>query len=311
MKLILNSQEFSENLFKSISNCQASFVACSAFIKIKALQYSRFSLTLQDKDVTVIARWQKHDLLAGASDLEVYRVCKENGWRFGVDLNLHGKIFLIDESDIFLGSANLTQKGLHIGLTGNHEFGTQISAGQADLDKINDFIESEVTWMTDNLFELISAEIQSSKENKEKISSACWPTEINNILAKPVKFLWVNELIFKTPPELLQLNLDDEKTAHDFELLKLNLDDIREDSLKRAFKRQRLYRWMCAILDEGDLSFGGVTARLHSAILDDPKPYRVDIKNYNKIIFEWAKFLNDDFEVTQPSHSQILSLKRE
>lgn len=101
------------------------------------------------------------------------------------------------------------------------------------------------------------------------------------------------------------------KSAHDFDLLGLNLDDLQADSLKRAFKRQRLFRWMCSILEKESLSFGGVTARLHSAILDDPKPYRVDIKNYNQIIFEWADFLNDDFEVSQPNYSQVLSLKSE
>ena len=102
-----------------------------------------------------------------------------------------------------------------------------------------------------------------------------------------------------------------EKSVHDFELLGLNLDDINEESLKRAFKRLRLYRWIRTILEEDSLSFGGVTARLHSAILDDPKPYRIDIKTYNRTLFQWAEFMDDDFEVSRPNYSQVLSLKSE
>lgn len=309
--MLLDSAHFSEQLFASISKCQLSFKACSAFIKAKALQDEKFTKNLENKDVVIIARWQKHDLLSGASDLEVYELCKENNWRFGIDLNLHGKLFVIDNQDIFLGSANLTQKGLHIGLTGNHEFGTKISADQADLKKIDSFIQSEVTWMTDDLFALISDEIQKSRKDKEPISSSLWSKMIDEAVNKPVEFLWVQELAFSTPSEILTLNLDDEKAAHDFDLLGLNLDDLREETLKRAFKRLRLYRWMCTILKEESLSFGGVSARLHSAILDDPKPYRVDIKNYNQILFEWAEFLSEDFDVSQPNYSQVLSLKSE
>jgi hypothetical protein len=309
--MLLDSTQFSEQLFNSVSECEISFTACSAFIKNRALQDDRFTSRLSNQDVIIVARWQKHDLLSGASDLDVYELCKQNGWKFGIDLNLHGKLFVIDEKDIFLGSANLTQKGLHIGLTGNHEFGTKISAELADLNKINDFIKSEVTWMTDELFEMISNEVRQSKKDKAPISSSPWSKMIDEIVTKSVEFLWVQELVFTTPTDLLKLNLDDEKSAHDFDLLGLNLDDLQEDSLKRAFKRQRLFRWMCSILKEDSLSFGGVTARLHSAILDDPKPYRVDIKNYNQILFEWAEFLNDDFEVSQPNYSQVLSLKSE
>ncbi|UHQ53731.1 phospholipase D family protein [Microbulbifer sp. YPW16] len=308
--MLLDSSQFAEQLFKSISSCHKSFKVCSAFIKLMALHDDRFTAKLNDKDVEVIARWQKHDLLSGASDLDVYALCKRYGWKFGIDLNLHGKIFLIDDTDIFLGSANLTQKGLHIGLAGNHEFGTKISAEQADLKKISEFINSEVTWMTDELYEMISNEVQRSKKDKTPVTSVHWSRAIDEIVQKPVKFLWVRELLFTTPSDLLTLNLDDEKCAHDFELLGLNIDDICKDSLRRAFKRQRLYRWMHSIVRDDSLSFGAVSARLHAAILDDPKPYRIDIKTYNRILFEWAEFLDSDFEVCQPNYSQVLSLKR-
>jgi hypothetical protein len=307
--LLLDGVEFSNQLFRSIKLTNEKLIVCSAFVKLKALQDTVFTKTLIDKEVVVVARWQKYDLIAGASDLEVYELCKKYGWKFGVDLNLHGKFFVIDEKEIFLGSANLTQRGLHIGLTGNNEFGTKIPAEKADLNKINNFIESEVTWMNDELFEILSNEVQVSKKQKNTIQDRSWSKSIDSYVNKAVEFLWVQELVFLSPEELLRIDLSDERSLHDLNLLGLNFEDITEVTLKRAFKRTRLYRWLTSILSQDNLRFGGVTAKLHSAILDDPKPYRVDIKNYNQIIFKWAEFLDEDFCVFQPNHTQVLSLK--
>ncbi len=307
--MLLNSTEYTANLQEAIMSSSQSLVCLSAFVKAAALKHNMFTKGLANKELTIIARWQKHDLLASASDLEVYELCKQNGWRFGIDLNLHGKLFLIDNKDIFLGSANLTQRGLHIGLTGNNEFGTRISANEADLDKINDFINAEVTWLNDELFAAISADIQQSKKDKTSLGNATWPSAIKQKIDKPVQYLWVQELVFCGPNELLNLDLNNDNVAHDFDLLGLNIDDFNEDALIRAFKRSRLFTWLNTLLAEQSLSFGGVTAALHSAILDDPKPYRVNIKNYNKVLFEWAEFLSDTFAVKRPRHSQVISLK--
>lgn len=307
--MILEGRDFSDELFKSIVTCNTSFIACSAFIKNKALENKVFTESLKGKDVVVIARWQKHDLLAGASDLEVYELCKRNGWKFGIDLNLHGKLFLIDDKEIFLGSANLTQRGLHIGLVGNNEFGTKIPASDADLNKLDQFIQSEVTWMDDELYELLSYEIKFTKKENHLIQNSSWSKSITSHVNKPVEYLWVQELVLLSPEQLLKVDLNDDRSIHDIDLLGLNFDDISEATLSRGFKRTRLYRWLLSILAEDSLRFGGVTAKLHAAVLDDPKPYRVDIKNYNQIIFKWAEFLDEVFLVSQPNHTQVLSLK--
>jgi len=304
------SKEFAKELTDSINSSTQSIVVCSAYIKSKAL-LSLLASVKSDVKLKVVTRWCKGDLIFGASDLEVYEICAEKGWAFGIDLNLHGKLFLIDDANVFLGSANLTQKGLHIGLAGNHEFGTRIPAGQADIKKINDFIDAEVTWMNDSLYDLIKSEVQKSKNKESLEMSTSWSKVIDAALNKPIEFLWVQELVFSTPSKLLRLNLDEAREAHDFDLLGLNLDDISEESLKRSFKRTRLYGWLRSLVAHESLSFGGVTARLHDAILDDPKPYRVDIKNYNQILFEWAEFVDDTFEISQPNYSQVLSLKSE
>lgn len=306
--MLLSNIEFSSKLFQALERCD-SLIACAAFIKLKALQDEQFISNLINKDVTIIARWQKHDLVFGASDLEVYELCKQRGWKFGIDLNLHGKLFLVDD-EIFLGSANLTQRGLHIGLVGNNEFGTRIPAGDADLHKIEQFIDSEVTWINDELYESIKGVVENtSKQEAATTPFQPWPDFIAQQVVKPVENLWVQELVFCSPADLLHMDLNNENAVHDYELLGLNIDDISTETLKRSFRRLRLYRWLRNLLIESSLSFGKLTAALHRAIIDDPKPYRLDIKNYNQTLFKWAEFLSEDFVVNRPNYSQILSLK--
>lgn len=308
--MILLSQEFTAQLKDSLCSAQDSLIITSAFIKEGALSELSNSFHPDNTSISIIARWQKHDLLAGASDLAIYKRCKENGWRFGVDQNLHGKLYLIDEREIYLGSANLTHRGLNLAGYGNHEFGTRIPAADADLTKIHNFIEDEVTWMTDELYEKISSEVDESKEESQPISASTWSDDINDLLFTPVEYLWVQELAFNTPQELLQLDLNDESVIHDFELLSLDFDEICEASLKRKFKQSRLFKWLHSLLKEqGDIRFGGVSTHLHNALLDDPKPYRVKVKSYNQVIFAWAEFIDDVFEVYQPNYTQVLTLK--
>lgn len=307
--MLLDSTQFASQLFDSLGKSQESLITFSAFIKLKALKHNSFKDHLVGKEATLVARWQKRDLVCGASDLEVYELCKKNGWRFGINLNLHGKLFLIDDSEIFLGSANLTQKGLHLGLVGNHEFGTKIAAEDADLYKINRFINSEVTWMTDELFEMLNNEVTKAKDCATPLNDIHWSQDIFNHCSNPVCYLWVNELLWSTPESLLRLSLDDPTHLHDLELLDLSIDDISANSLADSFKRQRLYSWLLSALEHKPLSFGGLSSKLHNSLLDDPKPYRISVKTYVKNLLAWAEFLKDDFVIERPNYSQVISVK--
>lgn len=304
--MLLDSTQFSSQLFEDLRNSEKSLTAFSAFIKLKALEHGSFKSHLVGKVITVVARWQKRDLVCGASDLEVYRLCKKNGWRFGISLNLHGKLFLIDNSEIFVGSANLTQKGLHIGVVGNHEFGTKITAENADLDKIAKFIDSEVTWMTDNLFEKINSEVVREKSLSTPLSDMRWSQAVLDHCSNPVEYLWVHELLWATPEAIIRPNLEKPTHLHDLELLEINLDDISDCKLANSFRRTRIYSWLSEALEKGPLSFGGLSAKLHNSLLDDPKPYRIDVKTYISNLIAWAGFLNDEFVIERPRYSQII-----
>ena len=310
--MLLQSKEFSEELFNAIGRAKGSLIIFSAFVKTNA--FEKFIDLLEGKDVKIklVARWQKHDLLTGASDLEVYKLCSQNGWKFGIDLNLHGKLFLIDYNEIFLGSANLTRNGLNLGIAGNNEFGTKLSANEIDLLKIEKIFQEEVTWIDDSLYKEIRADIFESEPDSMSIVNRCWSKALNRLLLKRVEYLWIKDLLCTSPSSLMSLNLDVKEQLLDFELLNLDLDAISKDSIKNGFRNTRIYQWVINnLLDKNEVRFGEWSSLLHKSILDSKAPYRKEIKEYVSVLFSWFEFLDDEFEVIKYNITSSVKLKED
>ncbi|MCY4329917.1 MAG: hypothetical protein OXC48_07565, partial [Endozoicomonadaceae bacterium] len=129
-----------------------------------------------------------------------------------------------------------------------------------------------------------------------------------NLLITEVDYLWVQQLLFTTPDELLHLNLNNEHHAHDFGLLNLSLDELSYDSLCMAFKQSHLYIWVISQLKRNNsMQFGAFSAALHNALLDDPAPYRREVKQFIQTLFAWFELVKDTFIVTR--HNRTSSVK--
>jgi len=306
--VLLNSSEFSRKLALSIEDSEKSLLLSSAFIKLKALEELSEKIN-SNVEVSIVSRWKKQDILVGASDVEVYEYCRDRGWRFGVDQNFHGKLYLIDELQIFLGSANLTGNGLGFNSSPNYEFGTVFSAEQADMDKLNAFLRDEVRWLDDELYCAICSDIEASSRTGETLDNASWSVQVESLINTPVNFLWVHDLPFVTPNDLLSLDLNCDAARHDFEMLNLDVDRLSRKDLISQYKRSRVYSWLLNQLSGGiELRFGTLTRALHDALLDDPSPYRKDVKGLLSNIFEWVKFMPEDFVATKRNITTSIKL---
>lgn len=253
--------------------------------------------------VEIVARWQKRDLVAGASDLDVYNLCKEKGWRFGISLKLHGKLYCIDRESIYLGSANLTSMGLGFVANSNLEFGTKMPASETDLHKVDAFFEEEIFWIDDEIFMQMTREVELAITSQQSLQETKWSDNIIKRIDRDVKYLWADELPFCPPTEILQLNLNNEFSAHDYDLFGLDIDMLNDLTLKASFRNSRAYSWVLSVLKScAILNFGRLTFELHNSLLNDPKPYRKDVKQLVSILFSWFEYLDDEFEVTQRSH---------
>ena len=85
-------------------------ILCSAFLKLNILEELESYLN-NSEVVKIYVRWQELDFIRGASDLDIYEVCKRNHWELFFNNSIHAKFFLIDSESLFIGSSNYTLSG--------------------------------------------------------------------------------------------------------------------------------------------------------------------------------------------------------
>ena len=300
--MLLSSSEFSDKLEQTLKNSTERIIVLSAFTKLAALTWLFDHAGAED--VSIISRWQPSDLTCGASDFECYEFCRDRGIRFGISLNLHGKVYCVDDQ-ILVGSANLTSKGMALSPNHNQEFGIGFTGQQADTEKIDNFLR-EVTWLDDTLADSMRSDLDMI-EKKNLSNGANWSASVLANLQARVTHLWAHELPFNTLEELMRFDAENEGHLHDLDLLGLNSEDISSDRLLSAYRKTNAFHWLLDLVEsEGSLSFGGVTARLHNAILDDPTPYRQEVKSLVSTLLEWAAQYPDCYSISRPGYSTVI-----
>lgn len=96
-----------------------SVLIVAPFIRSKPLGRLLDSIP-DDVDTTVVTRWHIADLLAGASDLDVYKLTETQGIPLYLHPDLHAKLFAADDKCL-VGSANVTDAALGRRLYSNLE----------------------------------------------------------------------------------------------------------------------------------------------------------------------------------------------
>jgi len=302
--MLLDEQEFQAEIALSLQDCTSSIVVLSAFIKHNAFEWLKNQLENTNIKVVVVARWRLDDLVVKVSDLSVYKQCQELGWTFKVDERLHAKLFLIDSSVAFVGSSNLTGAGLGLTKKSNFELSTRAEVTDMDVDKVHKYLDSCRT-MTDDLYDQMESfvdGIESPEGTPHK-----WPSSIKNLLEQKVDYLWVDELLFTSPNS----NNDDD-IKHDLDLLGLDKLDTDIDLLRDKFKKLKIVKWLESQLlkeESKSLRFGKISSLLHDALLNNPKPYRKEVKDFQVNIFNWIKYLDlNELKIEKHNRSESIHL---
>jgi hypothetical protein len=242
-----------------------------------------------------VSRWQPQDLISGASDIAAYKFAQNESWRFFINPNMHYKIYLLDSKLLFLGSANLTQKGLHLGMPGNDEASIQLTPTSIDVKRLTKYVD-ECCLVDEDLYLEISKTINKFKNDfNTEIGRMVWPAKIQNRIQRPPKHLWVNDLLFCSP---FKFHIHSEQSIkHDARLLGISnlVLDCNKANLLDSIHTLVVWRWLIDVIARSNnefVRFGELTAELHNALLDDPKPYRKDVKNLLSNLFDWVRFLD-------------------
>ena len=314
MPEVLLQEEFRLDLESVAKEASQSIRVISGYVKAAAVDWLADCASEKELDIQIVAGWDLSDLVSGASDLSAAEKALALGWRFGILPGLHAKVYWVDGETVLIGSANLTPRGLQLAAVGNLEVGVRIQPKLVDQQKLQRIINQAV-WLDEMLISDIRKTI-TAVEFEECGETLDWPSSIRSLLNEKQQILLVDDCLM-CPPEALMLagnaTVDEDMAAHDRALLGgISSNGSREEFLQ-AFRLTRLYRWLVKSLQGAENKssrFGELTAWLHDALLDDPKPYRRDVKSLLANLIAWVEYLDDPMiEVRQHRRTKSLHLR--
>lgn len=291
----------------------------SAYLRKEALETLAYGLDSSNR-VKVLVRWQANDILSGASDLESYEFSKIHTWQFYARQDLHAKAYRLGSEAIYVGSANLTNNGFSLAaFDGNAEAVVMVEVTPLNLSLLHNFFERAVL-INDKLISEIRAYLAGMVP---RAFSACnaetWPLIAAELELPPVEgnrimvseCFWTNGDWINTPIDEL-----DENVMHDMSLLGfsngLPLSEHFSMVVTMALQDTKIFRWLDGALQaekNGEMYFGRITALLHDALLDDPLPYRSEVKVLLANLLVWIQIGSGcGLIVDRPSHSERVSL---
>lgn len=293
MDRILHSSDIKHHLERELTKTSQEAVIISAFVKLDALKFIDKLLPMTVNQKTLLVRFRLEDILSGSTDMDIYEFCQSNNWRVLINFDLHSKVFVFDRSRVIIGSANATSSGLGLKSNQNIESIVKIDATENEIKKIRNLIELSKELDQVNFEKMRKRVLELKLPSKRSYYN--WEDEIYEHFETKSEFLWTADMFFSHSPKDI--------CEHDREILELNefftLSDIR-----RQFIRSKPYRWLKEAAGK-EIYFGELTAKLHDALMDDPKPYRRNVKILLSDLLNWFEELNiEEIVVDRPNHSQ-------
>ena len=310
-KLITGADAYSW-LTQSAKQMNGSSYLCSAFTRTSVIK-DLSTYTPTGASIFVLVRWTLGDLLSQASDLAAYELCKELNWKFHICLNFHGKVFYVPPKGILVGSANATESGFSLRDAANSEVCT-LADITSDNEKFVQTLIANSYEMNDAMFREMTdiyLETINGKEHKE------WPThifkEINHKFDLTQK-LFISECLKSDGDELVlgNRNLSD-LAQSDLSLLGIPLTEISPINLATYLQRTKLWFRLIHFIEKsgGQTYFGEFTSELQGWLIDDPAPYRREVKVLVANLYGWIARLGKELtglEVDRPNHSQRIRM---
>ena len=293
----------------------------SAYLKLDALKRLNESGNIKQ----IIVRWGIEDLCKEVSDIELYHYCLNNKIVLYRNTRIHLKAFWDNNKSVFLGSANVTNKG--IGEKGNFNFelnGIINNISFDDQSYLNKII-LDSQYVTEELY----------KELNRIVNDFDAPVMVYPKFPTPpptVDYFLINQLPMTSSIELLYSiykggNSDDTEmncAAHDLELYDIpkNLNEADFFSfLKETFNQHLFIQTFkkaveTAINDRnpernGSMQFGAVRRWFSDNTTTVPTPRSYELSDYIVILYTWICYFDDDFTWDVPgARSEVIYYKK-
>lgn len=297
---LLSGEELAQRVSESVQTANGEIFIVSAYLKLAAIEWVASNIS-KGVRVHVLSRWNKADLVSGASDLSVFEFCKSLGWSFYIEQTLHAKAVLVDKKFLALGSSNYTNNGLSLFASGNKELNIEVFPSNEECTRIRKFF-SDAYALNTPMFNILKKEVESAQANLESKQSNTWSSQVSECFLPVVDKIWTDECLRLGPSCFFNKPSDDMDYSHDKSLWS------GAPSLDK-FMALKIFKWLSSVVEEENepLRFGYLSSKLHDVLINDPKPYRKDVKEYLRVLLEWIEY----YEIYQiQKHAHTVSLQR-
>lgn len=265
----------------------------------------------------IISRWDPNEILNGASDIEVYQICKEYGIDFYINKRVHLKATIRERELVFHSSANLTSRGLNITSSNNHnhELSTILKIqGLKDLVHFEKIVQESI-FVTDEVYQLMSDFLTKVDYQVNEIDP--FP------IFEEMKKFYISQLPTSSDLEVLYGIYSNRKgdyseieincAVHDLAIYKiaehLGYNNFKKELGDSFFKHPFIIGLMNELNSEGFIYFGRVKEWLQDNCEDVPVPKRRELTEVTKILYHWVEILGEGmYEVDRPKHSQRIRI---
>lgn len=293
-----------------------------AYIRTEQLKI----LNKEKKIKQIVVRWEIRDLHQGASDLDLYEYCVKNDIVLYRNTRIHLKCMLNDKSDIFLGSANITGRG--IGEAAN-SYNYELNAVQKDISfkDINylDKIIFQSQYVSEELFNEIKEKVDSlvdfnkqEQEYKQKEVDKKKKKEDYFLISQLPTFNKV-ESLYEAAWNVSGLTTHEKKCiSHDLAIYDIDINQNREDfhnSLKEAFNSHPfILSFKQRIINEAEqkMRYGLVLQWIKNKTTTVPTPVPWELKKDQVVntLYNWVCFFDPNFKWHVPGdRSQVIYYK--
>lgn len=297
---LLFSNEIRNQLEKELKRAENDIQIISAYCKKTAIQFVENCVANSMQRKRLMVRFSFADIVSGASDLEIYEFCRNNGWELYMRLDLHAKTYVFDKMRCIIGSANLTSRGVNLMEESNYEIAFLSTISDDELSRI-DLLFDDAVRVDDELYKALTE--CASKHNATGPVKNDWDESILQLFNSKVDVLFTYD--FPNCDSLSNLKID----SLDFLGLPSGWTTA---TVKKAFMKSNVYRWLKSVLEQkvnNEIYFGELSALIHDVIINDPKPYRKEVKELQSNLLNWIVELDiEEIQIDRPKHSQRIRL---
>ena len=296
----------------------------SAYIRTEQLKELNRDLKIN----RIVVRWEIRDLHQGASDLDLYDYCKKNDIALHRNTRIHLKCMINESDDIFLGSANITGRGIgEIGDNYNFELNSINSQIEFSdflyLNKIlaqSEYVTQELYLKIKNMVvSLGDYKIQEENYNLVEEENLKYNRDFFLISELPM-YMDVQSLYDAANNAADLSNLDKRCISHDLATFNVDHQDSEEQFYQKLQDNFNNHPFILGLKEEikredrkykQSMRYGMVVAWIKDNTTSVPTPISWELKEKQvvNILYNWICFFDSNFVVERPGHTEVISFR--